>query len=247
MKKIALLILSVTTISSTLFAQNQEIGKAFYQEGWRIQVEAGYNISSMKVRIDGTRPKGSSIPGFHVGFKFAIPSEKKFSAELGLTVSTSGTAYKYSRNETEIDSAGTLIDFSFTAAEKVTYYNFVFPLEFKYKFGPEYVKYYWMFGGYFSAAMEGSLKSEVDYTERYGTAAPTTGSYEETTKIDYDNGGNRYDLGIIVGAGAEINERFLLGISYNYGAINQANNDFFPDKTVLRSRVIKISLGYRFQ
>jgi hypothetical protein len=60
------------------------------------------------------------------------------------------------------------------------------------------------------------------------------------------NGGlNRFDSGLIFGAGIYFN-KFYLGIQYDLGLKNILDSDFYGNDNAIKTRAFSINLGYRF-
>ena len=215
-----------------------------------LQIEAGFNISNISVKYNKIRPNAKSIPGFNIGLVLDLPSKGKVSTELGLLMSTSGATYNVSETINYRDSNNVSVTYSYDLDQKITNYNFIFPLKIKYKFGPENMKFYWSGGLYFGAGLEGKIESKGSYIETYPTGNIISGTFNDNIKIQYQSDPipfNRYDIGFLFGTGIEFSNQFLLSATYDFGLLNQANSDYYSNEEIsFKNRVVRISIGYRF-
>ncbi|MDR1056342.1 MAG: PorT family protein [Prevotellaceae bacterium] len=153
----------------------------------RFGIKAGGNISNLFESDDnGASGSHGARFGFHAGFMAEFPFANHFAIQPELL---------FMHNGTDMKSQGS------TANVKM---NFIqAPVNFKYKFGPEQIKFFVMGGPYFGYAVSGKLKNSHGNFDIYG---------DEAKSLDW----KRFDFGIGAGIGLEVS-KFVFGLTSQYG------------------------------
>jgi len=187
-------------------------------------VRAGLNLSNMLMKDDEDTYSDDfkMVPGFHVGATAEFPISDLLSFETGLILSTKG--FKVEESGAEI---------------KANLFYLDIPLTIKATHDLGGAKIFGALGPYLGMGLSGKYKYEY-------TSGGTTESDDESVEWgsdEEDDDLKRFDFGLVVGAGVEINV-IQIGVFYNLGIANISS--YNDDGTKAANRVLGISLGYRF-
>lgn len=234
MKKIVFTSLILSYIASNVLAQD-------------ISLRGGFNLSNMLIKSDfGSQSDDyKARPGFHFGGIVNFPLSNNFSIETGILFTTKG----YRQNlefPTPSDSDQLIIDDEFQESTITTEFKIRMnlsyidlPLAGKMVYDLKDVKIYGLVGPYLGYGVSGQLSGEeIENGEIVN---------EETQDIEWgtSNGFKRFDYGLYMGAGIEINN-FQIGINYSWGLANINNGPDNSSNQVHRNRALGlVSIGYR--
>jgi hypothetical protein len=188
-------------------------------------VRAGFNLSNMVAKDDDNTYSDDfkMKPGFQIGVTAEFPITDIFLFETGLILTTKG--FKLSESEDGVDYEGTL---------SLMYFEIPITGKAVYEVGD--LQIYGIFGPYIGFGLSGKSKYEAggdssDETINWGSDA---------NEDDF----KRFDLGLIIGAGVEI-QAFQVGISYGFGLINISpeSDGGYKDQ----NRVLAITVGYKIK
>lgn len=185
-------------------------------------MEVKYEPSAMYYYIVSEYNKKS---GFNAGLTVELTVKDVFSIDLGCLISTKG--YTFKTTDLFSQKSGFI-------SESTGSVNFIYldiPITAKAYFNAGNAKIYGAFGPYIGIGLGGNAES----VRNYGGAIS---SYY--TDSVFENL-NRLDCGLIAETGIIIHS-WQLSLSYGHGLVNiSTDND-----SILKNRVLGISLGYRF-
>jgi len=234
MKKILFASIILTVICNNLYAQN-------------ISIRGGFNLSNMLDKNDfiTTSDDYQARPGFHFGGIIDFPLSSNISLETGILFTTKG--YKYDRvfpapsgsDELIIDGGPEGAEQETEAKIRTNLSYIDIPLAGKVMYDLNGVKIYGLLGPYLGYGISGQQSGEEIVNGVTINEVTLEVSWGEAV------GFKRFDYGLYMGAGVEIN-KFQIGINYSLGLANihvNPENDINP---VQRNRVLGlISIGYR--
>ncbi|WP_375579883.1 porin family protein [Marivirga tractuosa] len=200
--------------------------------GQQFGIKAGLNVSNALLK-DNDQTYSDNFNGrvgFHVGATAEMPLTDMFSFQTGLLLSTKGY-----RSSEEFSGFGV----SGVAESNVDLLYLDIPLTGRATYDLGGLKVFGVFGPSVGVGLSGNQKYEV-------TSGGNTVSEEESIVWGSDEDTDdfrRFDLGLLFGAGVEI-EGIELGLNYNLGLANilpsNANGSKFSN------RVFAISAAYKF-
>jgi len=194
-----------------------------------IEVKGGLNLANIHEKDNDKTYSDDNLikPGFHLGAMAEFPITDLLSFSPGLLLSTKGA-----RAEDEM--------FGASLKMSVITYNFDIPLTMKVGYEiNDGLKIFGAAGPYIGLGLSGKAKVTADYN-----------GDKDTEEIDIEWGNDdsddfkRLDMGLSFGGGVEINE-LVLGISYDLGLGNIS--PYSENGHKITNRVIKISVGYKFE
>ncbi|MDX2361236.1 MAG: outer membrane beta-barrel protein [Crocinitomicaceae bacterium] len=258
----AFLFLLLVSYGSPSFAQNGSDFRRYIPDFSipepKIEINAGYNLSTFSIKINDLKVKPDFRSGFNIGIMIVdLPIgardsvRPRFAFEFGIAFSSTGASY--SATGTSIDSIQTTHTYDLDRDTKL--YNFLFPFIVKQRFGYKRVQFYLDYGVFFQALGETHNSSSFHYTQTSNTGESVSESFEFNG--EFDEGSDleiyeyTYDLGFILGLGIKINNQFRIGMSYSHGLFNQAsprlraaNAEYFLYDTNYKNRVLSFNFGY---
>ena len=191
----------------------------------RFGAKVGGTLSNLTAKYDGKAENAFKAGlGFHVGGVLEYSFSESFALQPELLFLLNNVKPK----EVDSELEGASAKFSFSSIQ--------LPVNFKYKFGVENLKFYATAGPYFGYIA--SAKAKVK-------AGGFSASFDLFEKIDEDNefglGLKHLDLGLGVGFGVEIS-KITVGVGYQYGLANLTSA---KDQS-LKARTFNLSIGYFF-
>jgi hypothetical protein len=204
-------------------------GQVFGQE---FGLRAGLNLSNALLEDNDQTFSDdfNSRVGFHLGVTAEVPFTDIFSFQTGLLLSTKG----YRASE-EFSAFGATV----AAENNLDLLYLDIPLTGRAAYDLGGLEVFGVFGPSLGIGLSGNQKSEV-------TSGGSTVTEEESIEWGSDEGTddlNRLDLGLLFGAGVEI-ESLEVGINYNLGLANiLPSND---NGSRFSNRVLMLSVGYKF-
>lgn len=199
--------------SSSTFFSTEKV-----ESGVQFGIRAGLNSSNMSYSEDGYSLSPKSRTSFHVGFIADIPVVESFYVQTGLYFQNKG--WKIEEEYYEDTAKPMYLEIPVLASYR---YNFSDVAQLQINFGP-----------YFAYGIGGKIKYESD-------------EYDEEDEYDFfgsdDDGYERFDMGLQVGAGILLGQHYYLGFAYEFGLINIADWD---EDSSWKNRNWMISLGYNF-
>lgn len=181
--------------------------------------KAGFNASTMTLKVDGVGLNPKAVLGFHAGFFAELQANDQFSIQPGLLVSTKGSKYHLPGDELDLILSPTVIEV---------------PVNGLLKFSMGSAKFLAFAGPYLSYAIG-------------GTYYLSDGKDEGSENLSFGEGEEKdmkpFDIGFNFGAGIEINQ-IQFSIQYNLGLNNLA--PVTTNKAEMKNRSTIISVGYLF-
>lgn len=196
----------------------------------RFGVKTGLNLSNMLVKDDNyTWSDNYKMQvGFNIGATVQFPKAGPIAFESGLSFSTKGYRINY-----DMISGGQ----EGQVKEKLMLYYLDIPLLFKKSFYIGDVSIFAKLGPYFGLGLYGKYTAKEN--SQFGTFPSSSeiewGEYKDLDRIDW---GTTFAVGIM------IFQSICMEISYDLGIANISTSSNSDD--VIKNRVLKISLGYRF-
>lgn len=203
------------------------------QDGFKFGVTAGMNVAKMSATgLD-------SKVGYNLGVK----------AELGLPQLANGV---YVDGAVLFTSKGAKMDFGDLGSQKINSNYLEIPIHIGYKYAiNDNFNVFGSFGPYFAFGIGGKTKvEELDYTDddeliRVSEKYDTFG----------DDGLKRFDLGLGLRVGVEINKRYQVSLGYDFGLTETYKSEFEPSDenyeemdfgSGAKNRNLTISVAYMF-
>ena len=189
-----------------------------------IGIEGGFNLATMLSK-DNNNTYSDSFgfnPGFHIGASVELPIKGFLAFESGLIFTTKGYT-----NENEALYEKQTLDV------KIYYVDLPIVLKANGNLGNNVILS-GSTGPYLGYGLIGKTKAEGTYMDE---------KYSINNDIDWGKDINRFDFGWTFGGELTLNS-ILLGASFDLGLAN-----IFPDNdngNTLKNRVIKFSVGYKF-
>jgi hypothetical protein len=200
-------------------------------------------------------------------FAFGVNAQIRFGAKIGGTLSSLTTKYdgvKEDAFKAGIGfNVGGVLEYSFTesfALQPELLYvmhnikpkydiedfnmkiqSIQIPVNLKYKFGTESVKFYATAGPYLGYIVSAKLKGEMLGIEVSADLYKMDGLTEDDFE-DFDLGLKHLDFGVGAGFGVEILSKFTVGVGYQYGLSNLTK----IDQVSVKSGAFNLSVGYFF-
>lgn len=185
--------------------------------GVRWGIRVGANFANMSFSNDGYSSSPKSRTSFHVGVVADIPVVESFYVQSGLFLQNKGFKIDYDDDET-MTAKPMYLEIPVLASYR---YNFNDATQLQINFGP-----------YFGYGIGGKYKYEYD------------GDSEEEDCFQ-DGEMKRFNCGLQVGAGITFASHIYLGVAYQFGLSNIADDDEGGDYSV-KDKNWMVSLGYNF-
>lgn len=183
-------------------------------------VRAGINVATVNFQSDGFNISPDSRVGLTVAGLANIPVNESFSIQPEVHFIQKG--YKF-----ELEFFGEVTE----TTAKLNYLEV--PIHAKYAFGNENLRFFILAG----PAIGFALGGEVEQCDGGDCIS-------EDIEFDDNDGFNRLDLGLSVGAGMNIGSNFFVDLRYVLGITNLSEDDADDIKTT--NRGIQIGVGYMF-
>ncbi|MBI9033485.1 MAG: PorT family protein [Bacteroidales bacterium] len=195
-------------------------------------VKAGFNASNfLAMDKDDTYSDDFKMnPGFHIAATAEYPLTDMFSFETGMGLSTKG--YR-------IDESETILGHTLTVKGGTNLLYVDIPLTAKATFDLGKAKVYGVFGPYLGFGIIGKMKYELSVMGESETEETEIKWGSDEAKDDI----KRFDYGLIIGAGVDINA-IQFGLSYGLGLANISA--YTDNHSLINNRVLGLSIGYKF-
>ena len=192
-------------------------------------VIGGLNLSKMLLKdmYENYSSEASMKTGFHAGVTMDVPLSNVFSVDAMLLIESKGYLYKESA-------------FGFSTESRINTLYLDLPIRLKGRYHiNEDIAVYGAAGPYVGFGLSGKFRSEITFN---GDTEVDEEDIEWGNDPDEDDL-KRFDFGLSFGAGVEYSA-FMLGVSYDLGLTNISA--YTEDDAMVKTRVLRISLGYRF-
>lgn len=217
MKKL-LLVFTCAVSALTMSAQRASSSSSSFfstekaDGGVQFGIRAGLNLANISFKEDGYSYSPKSNTTFHVGVIADIPLMQSLYVQTGLFLQNKGAKEEGEGYKT------TLTPMYLQIPVLASYrYDFSDALQLQVNVGP-----------YFAYGIGGKWKEEED---------------GESYEVDFfDDGIKRFDCGLQVGGGLTFAQHYYLGVAYEFGFINIADESDLK----VKNNNIMISLGYNF-
>ncbi len=217
-------------------------------------VEAGANLSSLRITLDGEKTTSSTKAGPRAGVFANIGFGEQLGVQVGLMYSQKGGKNELSfKDEYTDNNIATKIEAVGSQETTISYVEL--PVNVVYHFNNEQSGFFLMAGAYGALAVNGkgqSLGSTTTTTTTIngGTPVTTTANTPEGGKEDLSIGSKetddirRLDLGFQAGAGYQTKMGLLFRAQYILGAQNIVS--YNNSDNAIRTGAIALTVGYRF-
>jgi hypothetical protein len=193
----------------------------YAQAQFTFGVRAGFNLTNISQKYDGTKASGDDKGKFKPGFQIGVVGEyalgESFAIQPGILFATQGTKFKFT-DEAEITETFSL--------------NYIqVPINAQYRIDLGGAKLLLQAGPYLGYAIGGKDKYEA-------------GGASESDDIEFgskDEEINPFDFGLGLGAGVQFSN-FQVGLGYNLGLTNLSN----VDRVKLKNNGLALTLTYLF-
>lgn len=204
----------------------------FFLSAQTYMVKAGLNLAKVHFTIEDNVDINNQInfkPGFYVGGAIDFPIKNNFSLESGLFLSNKG----FNANQSDFNGQISKVDLTLD----VVYLEI--PVTAKATFNVGKSKIYGLFGPYAGIGLWGNQRiSQSAGGEKFTSESKVVWGSDE-----FESDVKRFDLGIMIGTGVEIN-KLQFGLTFSQGLSSIAPTNIDEIKTT--NRVLMLSIGYRF-
>jgi opacity protein-like surface antigen len=217
MRKVFLVIIAV----SFAFGVNAQI---------RFGVKAGGTLSNLTSEYNGVKDDAFKAGiGFNIGGVLEYSFTESFALQPELLYVMNNIKPK--------DEDAEIVDMNM----KLQFQSIQIPINLKYKFGTESLKFYVTAGPYLGYITSAKIKAEM-LGIKISADLYDMDELEDADLEGIDFGLKHLDFGVGAGFGIEISSKFTVGVGYQYGLSNLTK----VDQASLKTGAFNLSVGYFF-